>query len=90
VNDTAETITAQNMNSTGCADTITTGRLGSGGASDSARCGPMSVVVIDGHRQNPLEVLLVQNQERVETFRAGRAHEPLGKPRPFNSPTIRG
>jgi len=41
---------------------------------------PVSVVLIDEHRQNPFDVLLVQNQTRVETFRADRTHEPRGNP----------
>jgi hypothetical protein len=39
---------------------------------------PVPVVVIDEHLKDSLKVLLVQNQEPVETFRAGGAHEPLG------------
>jgi hypothetical protein len=34
--------------------------------------------VIDEHLNDPLKVLLVQNQEPVETLRTGRAHKPLG------------
>ena len=41
---------------------------------------PVSVVMIDEHLEDPLKVLLVQNQQPVETFRAGGAHEPLGHP----------
>ena len=39
---------------------------------------PVPVVVIDEHRKNPLKVLLVQNQQPVEAFRADGAHEALG------------
>jgi hypothetical protein len=38
------------------------------------------VVVVHEHVKEPLKVLLVQNQQAVETFRAGGAHEPLGNP----------
>jgi len=38
----------------------------------------MIVVREDG--QDPLEVLLVQNQQPVETLRANGAHEPLRHP----------
>ena len=41
---------------------------------------PVPVVMIDEHRKDSLKVLLVQNQDPVETFRAGGAHEPLGNP----------
>ena len=41
---------------------------------------PVPVVVIDEHLKDPLKVLLVQNQQPVETFRADGAHEPLGNP----------
>ena len=40
----------------------------------------MPVVVIHEHIKNPLKVLLVQNQQPVETFGAGGAHEPLSNP----------
>ena len=40
--------------------------------------GPVPVVVVHEHIENPLKVLLVQNQQPVETFRADSAHEPLG------------
>ena len=39
--------------------------------------GPVLVVVGHEHIKNTLEVLLVQNQHPIETFRAGRAHKPL-------------
>ena len=41
-----------------------------------------SVLVVMGHEhlKNTLEVLLIQNQHPVETFRASRAHKPLGVP----------
>ena len=67
VNDTAETITAQNTSVTGCRH----------------RCSrppwlrwrerqrsmwPVPVVVIDEYLKDPLKVLLVQNQQLVETF----------------------
>jgi hypothetical protein len=41
---------------------------------------PVPIVVIDEHRKASLKVLLVQNQEPFETFRAGGAHEPLDNP----------
>ena len=40
--------------------------------------GPVFVVMGHEHFENALKVLLVQNQHPVETFRAGRAHKPLG------------
>ena len=40
--------------------------------------GPVLVVMGHEHIKNTLKVLLVQNQHPVETFRAGRAHKPLG------------
>jgi hypothetical protein len=39
----------------------------------------MPVVVVHEPIKNPLKVLLVQNQQPVETFRAA-VHEPLGNP----------
>src|SRR5262245_18320229 len=39
---------------------------------------PVPVVVVNEHFNNPLKVVMVQNQQPVETFRADRAHEPLG------------
>src|SRR5262245_64654612 len=39
---------------------------------------PVPVVMVDEHFKDPLEVLLVQNQQPVETFRADRAHQSLG------------
>ena len=41
--------------------------------------GPVFVVVGHEHIEGALKVLLVQNQHPVETFRAGRAHKPLGR-----------
>jgi hypothetical protein len=38
------------------------------------------IVVIHEHPDDPLEVLLVQNQQPVERVRTGGAHEPLGNP----------
>ena len=38
---------------------------------------PVPVVMIDEHLKGPLKVLLVQNQQPVETFRAGRARTQL-------------
>jgi hypothetical protein len=40
--------------------------------------GPVFVVVGYEHIESALKVLLVQNQDPVETFRASRAHKPLG------------
>ena len=37
-----------------------------------------AVVVVREHLKDPLKVLLIQNQEPVETFSAGGAHESLG------------
>ena len=37
-------------------------------------------VVIGEYVNDPLKVLLVQDQQLVETFRADRAHEPLRNP----------
>ena len=42
--------------------------------------GPVLVVVGHEHLENTRKVLLVQNQHPVETFRADRAHKPLGHP----------
>ena len=39
--------------------------------------GPVLVVVGHGHLENTLEVLLIQNQHPVETFRADRTHKAL-------------
>ena len=39
---------------------------------------PVLVVVIHEPVKDPLEVPLVQDQQPVETFRAGGAYEPLG------------
>ena len=39
---------------------------------------PVPVVVIDEHRKDPRKVLLVQNQQPVEAFRADGAHEAVG------------
>ena len=39
---------------------------------------PMSVVMIHEHGEDSLKMLLIQNQQPVETFRAGGAHKPLG------------
>ena len=39
---------------------------------------PVAVVVVDKHFKDPLKVLLVQNQQPVETFRPDGAHESLG------------
>ena len=42
--------------------------------------GPVPVVVIDEDLKNPLKMLLVQDQQPIETLRTGCAHEPLGHP----------
>ena len=39
--------------------------------------GTMDVVVINEDAKNPLEMVLVQNQEPVEAFRTDGPHEPL-------------
>ena len=41
---------------------------------------PVPIVMIDEPLEDPFPMLLVQNQESVETFRAGGAHESLGDP----------
>ena len=67
MNDTAETITAQNTSVTGW-------RRNGSRPPWLRRCErqrsmwPVPVVVIDEHLKDPLKVLLVQNQEPVETF----------------------
>ena len=43
--------------------------------------GPVAVVVGHEHVKRPLQMPLVHNQQTVETFRAGGAHEPLRDPR---------
>ena len=61
VNDTAETITAQNTSITGCRRRCSRApRLRWRQRQRSMR--PVPVVVIDEHLKDPLEVLLVQNQ----------------------------
>ena len=42
--------------------------------------GPMLVVMGHKHLEHTLKVLLVQNEQPVETFRADGAHEPFGHP----------
>jgi len=67
VNDTAKAITAQNTGGTGC-------RRGCSWPpwlrwhERQRSMGPVSVVVIGEHLEDPLKVLLVQNQQAVETF----------------------
>ena len=39
---------------------------------------PVHVVVVAEDVKDPLKVLLVQNQQPIETFRADSAHESLG------------
>jgi len=39
--------------------------------------GTMDVVVINEDAKNPLEMVLIQNQEPVEAFRTDGPHEPL-------------
>jgi len=41
---------------------------------------PVAVVVVDEDVEEPLEVLLVQDQQPVETLRANGAHEPFRHP----------
>src|SRR5688572_6826132 len=41
---------------------------------------PVLVVMSHEHIKNTLQVLLVQNQHPVETFRADRVHKPLSHP----------
>ena len=38
---------------------------------------PVPVVMVQEDTEDPLKVLLVQNQQPVETFRADGAHEPF-------------
>ena len=42
--------------------------------------GPVFVVMGHEYLENPLKMLLVQNEQPVETLRADGAHEPLGHP----------
>jgi hypothetical protein len=42
--------------------------------------GQVLVVVSHEHLEHTRKVRLVQNQHPVESFRAGRAHKPLGHP----------
>jgi hypothetical protein len=41
---------------------------------------PAPMVVIHEHLEDRLAVRLVQHEELIETFRADRAHKPLGNP----------
>ena len=67
MNDTAETITAQNTTVAGCRHNCS--RLPWLRRRERQRSmGPVPVVVIDEHLKDPLEVLPVQNQKPVETF----------------------
>jgi hypothetical protein len=79
VNDTAETITTQNTSVTGCRHRCSR-PPGLRWREQQRSMWPVPVVVIDEHLKGPLKVLLVQNQQPVETFRADRAHEPFGNP----------
>ena len=79
MNDIAETITAQNTNVTGCR------RNGSRSPwlrPRERQCSmwPVPVVVIEEHLKDPLKVLLVQNQEPVETFLSGRCARTARQP----------
>ena len=79
MNDTGETITAQNTTVTGCRHNCS--RLPWLRRRERQRSmGPVPVVVIDEDLKNPLKVLLVQDQQPIETLRTGCAHEPLGNP----------
>ena len=42
--------------------------------------GPVFVVMGHEHLEHTLKLFLVQNEQPVETLRAGGAHEPLGHP----------
>src|SRR5262249_37875329 len=67
VNDTAETITAQNADIIAC-------RRGGNRPSwlrwreRQRAMGPVTIVVIAEHRNDPLNVVVVQNQQAVATF----------------------
>ena len=77
VNDTAEAITAQNASMLAwrfCGNWWSRLRW----RERQRTMGPVTVVVIDERRNDPLKVWLVQNQQPVETLGTGRAHEPLG------------
>jgi hypothetical protein len=39
--------------------------------------GPLAVVMLHEDLEDALKMLMVQEQQRVETFRANRAHKPL-------------
>src|SRR5262245_20698601 len=76
VNDTAETITAQN------ADIMAWRRRRNRPSwlrwrERQRAMGPVTVVVIVERHNDPLKVLLVQNQQAVETFAAGRRCQPI-------------
>ena len=77
VNDTSETIPAHNTSVTGYRRCRTRPRRLRWREGQRALW-PVPVVMIDEHFKGPLEVLLVQNQQLVETFRADGAHESLG------------
>ena len=79
MNDAAETITTQNTSVIGCRHNCSRPPwLRRRERQRSMWFVP--VVVIDERLKRPFKVLLVQNQEAVETFCAGGAHEPLGNP----------
>ena len=77
MNNTAETITAQNTSITGCRH-ISSRPPWLRRRVRQRSMWPVPVVMIDEHLKDSLKVLLVQNQKPVETFRAGGPHEPLG------------
>jgi len=69
VNDTTETIPAQNASVTGY-QRYRTGPRRLRWREGQRAMWPVPVVMIDEHFKGPLEVMLVQNQQPVETFRA--------------------
>jgi hypothetical protein len=79
VNDTAETILTQKTSATGCRHCCSR-PTGLRWRERQRSMWPVPVVVIAEHLKGPLKVLLVQNEQPVETFRAGRAHESSGSP----------
>ena len=77
MNDTIETIPPQNASVTGYRR-CRTGPRRLRWREGQRALWPVPVVMIDEHFKGSLEVLLVQNQQPVETLRADGAHESLG------------
>jgi hypothetical protein len=67
VNDTAETITAQNTSVTGCRHLWNRPPWPRWHERQRSMW-PVPVVVIDEHLKDSLQVVLVQNQHPIETF----------------------